>query len=320
MNHKLTQNKAMKSQIDMNYVKPLARHIAKYYQLYLLLLPAVIVIFLFNYLPIYGIQLAFREFRPLSGVAGGEFVGLKYFTRFINSYQFSPLIRNTVRISFFTLVFSFPLPIIMALIFNQIKNKKRQNFVQTVAYMPHFISIVVMVGMLQIFLSPTNGLYAQIIRLFGMMPINPMGEQSYFVPIYVLSDLWQHAGWNSIIYIAALSGVDTQLYDAADVDGVNKWQKIWYIEIPFILPTIVILLILNAGNIMNVGFEKVFLMQNSLNSPVSSVISTYVYEIGLIHNQYSYSAAIGLLNTIINFSLLVFVNLVARKTGKISLW
>ena len=298
----------------------IACHIARYYQLYLMILPAFIIILLFNYMPLYGLQLAFRKFDSTKGLTGGEFVGLYYFKRFMQGAQFKNLIINTFTVSFYTILVGFPLPIFLALVFNQIRNKSRKKMIQTIAYMPHFISTIVLVGMLLVFLSPSSGISSNIFRMLGQEPVNIMGEAKYFRLVYVLSDVWQHSGWNSIIYIAALAGVDTQLYEAAKVDGAGKLQRIIHIDIPSLLPTIVILLILNAGNVMSVGFEKVFLMQNNLNLSVSEVISTYTYKIGIMSNQISYSTAIGLFNTIINFVFLVIVNQISKKTSKNSLW
>lgn len=295
-------------------------HVKNNYQLYLMVLPAFIIILLFNYVPMYGLQLAFREFDPSRGITGGEFVGLEYFRRFIESYQFWDLMRNTFLISFYSLLFGFPIPIIVALLFNQIRHAGGKKFIQTVSYMPHFISVIVVVGMILIFLSPSSGLMGHLFALFGLEPINFMGNPDYFRSIYVASDIWQHAGWNSIIYIAALAGVNPQLYEAAKVDGATRFQQIKNIEIPHLLPTIVILLILNAGSLLGVGFEKIFLMQNSMNLPVSEVIETYVYKVGILSNQISYSTAIGLFNTMINFTILIVVNRIAKKTSETSLW
>lgn len=300
--------------------KKVIKHIKDYYQLYILVLPAVIIIFLFNYIPMYGVQIAFREFDPSKGFTGGEFVGLKYFNKFIKSFQFTDLIKNTFFLSLYTIVAGFPVPIILALAINQIKGARIKKAVQTVSYMPHFISVIVLVGMLSIFLSPSSGIINHILKSLGLNAVNFMGKTEYFRSIYVFSDIWQHSGWNSIIYIAALSAIDPSLYEAAEVDGANRWQKLIMIDIPSLVPTIIILLILNSGNIMNIGFEKVYLMQNSMNLPVSEVISTYVYKIGIMSNQISYSSAIGLFNTLINFVFLVAVNYISRKTSDISLW
>ena len=296
------------------------KYFKKNYDLFLMILPAILVILIFNYLPMYGIQLAFREFRPEKGLTGGEWVGLKYINKFFTSFQFKNLIVNTLSISLASILIGFPIPIVLAILFHQIKNEKLKKIMQTTVYIPHFISTVVMVGMLNVFLAPNTGIVGHFLRSIGLKPVNFMGMPEYFVLVYVLSDVWQHAGWNSIIYIAALSSIDTQLYDAAMIDGANKWQVIWYIEIPGIIPTIIILLVLSMGRILSVGFEKAFLMQNSLNLKASEVISTYVYKIGITSHQYSYSTAIGLFNTVVNFIFLTSMNYLAKKFTDTSLW
>ena len=231
------------------------------------------------------------------------------------------LFTNTITLNLYSLIAGFPFPIILALMMNQIRVKRFKQTLQVVTYLPHFISTVVMVGIMLIVLSPSSGLFGNIARMFGVVdPPNLMGQAGAFQSIYVWSDVWQHAGWDSIIYIAALAAVDPSLYEAATVDGAGKWQKIKYIDIPFLLPTAVILLIMRAGNIMNVGFEKVYLMQNPLNTMVSEIIATYVYKIGIISNQYSLSAAVGLFNNVINFILLLLVNQVSKKMGDTSLF
>lgn len=288
--------------------------------LYLFLLPAVVLLVVFNYVPLYGISMAFQNFSPAKGIEGSDWVGLKYFLRFIDSYQFSNLFLNTLGLSLYLMLVSFPVPIALALIFNQLKKPGYRGLVQTVSYAPHFISLVVVVSMLSLFLSPTNGLVNHLIRALGGTEVNFLGEAGWFQTLFVLSDIWQHAGWDSIIYFAVLSSIPPDHYDAAEVDGANTFQKILWIELPALVPTIVILLVLRAGSIINVGFEKVYLMQNSLNLSSSEVINTYVYKIGLMSLQYSYSAAIGLFTNVINFALLFAVNLVARRQGGNSLW
>ncbi|MFH1512546.1 MAG: ABC transporter permease subunit [Bacillota bacterium] len=291
------------------------------YELYLFVLPGIIVIVLFNYLPMYGVQIAFKNFRPILGIWNSDWVGWKWFARFFSSAQFGTLISNTLMLNFYLLIVTFPLPIGMALLFNQFRNKRIRKTLQTVSYAPHFISTVVLVGMLTLFLSPTRGLYGNIVRLFGGMPGNPMGEAGLFQSIYVWSDVWQHTGWDSIIYLAALSSVDPQLYDAATVDGASRIQKILHVEIPALTATASILLIMRVGNLMSIGFEKVYLMQNSLNLSTSEVISTYVYKVGLTKTaQYSYSAAVGLFNTLINLILLTACNYTTRRISGNSLW
>jgi putative aldouronate transport system permease protein len=303
-----------------SYFRRLAANMKENYELYLFILPAIAVIFIFNYIPMYGIQIAFKSFVPSKGIAGSAWVGMDQFIRFFNSYQFWDLIKNTVTISLYSIAVGFPFPIILALMLNQVKHRRFRSFVQTVSYAPHFISVVVVVGMLLIFLSPTTGLVGIFIKALGGTPIDFMGEPSWYQSLYVFSDVWQHTGWDSIIYFAALSTIDTQLYDAASVDGINKWQRVLYIDIPFLIPTVVILFILRTGSIMGVGFEKAFLMQNPLNMGVNEIIATYVYKIGIISSQYSYSAAIGLFNTVINFVFLMAVNKISKQAGNISLW
>lgn len=289
------------------------------YQLWIMILPAIICVIIFNYIPMYGIQLAFREYDFTAGLTGGDFVGFKYFKQFMDSHLFWDLIRNTLLISITTIVVGFPAPIALALLVNQIKWNRGKRILQTTVYLPHFISIVVLVGLINVMLSPNTGVLGLILAKLGVEG-NLLASVKAFVPIYVLSDVWQHVGWNSIIYLAALAAVDPQLYDAAKIDGASKWQIIRNVEIPAIIPTIIILLILNMGSIISTGFEKIFLMQNSLNLPISEVIETYVYKTGIVSNQFSYAAAIGLFNTVINFSMLVIVNSIAKKVSRISLW
>lgn len=290
------------------------------YQLWIMILPAIVVIFIFNYIPMYGIQLAFRDYNFTKGLTGGEWRGLFYFKQFFESYQFADLMKNTVVISLSTVILSFPAPIILALLINQLRWKRAKKALQTTVYLPHFISIVVMVGLLNVLLSPNSGVIGHVLQSMGLGDVNLLGSTSTFVPVYVISEIWQHCGWNSIIYLAALSTVDPQLYDASKIDGASRWQTIRNIEIPALIPTIIILFVLSMGSVLSTGFEKIFLMQNSLNLPVSEVIATYVYKIGIVSNQFSYSAAIGLFNTLINFFFLYTMNLVARKTSETSLW
>ena len=290
-------------------------HMRRYWQLWLMALPAILFVALFAYVPMYGIQLAFREFVPSAGLTGGKFVGFKYFEQFFESPQFSNLIVNTIRVSLGTLVFGFIAPIILALLINQIAGKRIKGFVQTITYMPHFISTVVIVSMINIFLNPDSGMIG---RFCG--ETNLMGNADAFAPIYWITEVWQHCGWNSIIYLAALAGVDTSLYEAAKMDGAGRLQLIRYVDIPAIMPTCGILLILNMGSVLGVGFEKVYLMQNSLNLSSSEVLSTFVYKMGLVSNQYSYSTAIGLFNTVINFAFLVTANLISKRVSNTSIF
>lgn len=292
----------------------------KNYQLYILLVPTILYFVVFKYIPMYGIQIAFKDYMVTKGVLGSPWVGFKHFTRFFNSADFLLVLKNTIGISLYGLVVGFPLPIIIALMLNQLTSKRYKKFVQTIIYAPHFISTVVLVGMMLIFLSPRYGIVNKLIQVFGGESIFFMGKREYFKSIFVLSGVWQNTGWGTIIYLAALAGISPDLHEAAIVDGANKWQRIRYIDIPGILPTAITLLILNAGSMLSVGFEKVFLMQNSINRTTSEVISTYVYKQGLLSSQFSYSTAVGLFDALINLIILISVNKLARKFSETSLW
>ncbi len=303
-----------------NILKRIKSTARKDWQLYALCALPILYFIIFHYVPMYGVQIAFRDFKAADGITGSEWVGFEHFIRFFTRPNFWTLIANTLRLSFSQIIFGFPIPIILAILLNQAKNGRFRKFVQTVTYIPHFISIVVLIGMLYIFLSPHTGIINNIITMFGGEPINFMGSTDWFTTVFVTSGVWQHAGWNAIIYIATLAGVSPDLYEAAQVDGANKWRLIWHIDLPSLMPTIVMMLILEMGKVMNLGFQKVFLMQNDLNIGASQIISTYVYEIGIIDAQYSYSAAIGLFNNIINIILLITFNQLAKKVTSNSLW
>lgn len=293
--------------------------ISRNWGLYLLLMPAVVLLLCFTYKPMYGVIIAFKDFKPALGIMDSPWVGFKYFEKFFHSYQFSVTIKNTIFISLYSFA-TFPLPIIFAILVNQLRQNRFKRVFQTITYMPHFISTIVIVGLMMILLSPGSGLIGNIYRLFGAEAPNLMGSASMFSSLYVWSDVWQHTGWDSIIYLAALSSVSPSLYEAATVDGASRWQKIRYIDIPMLIPTAVTLLILRIGGLLGVGFEKAYLLQNNLNIAGSEVISTYVYKIGLLSSQYSFSAAINLFNTVINFTLLILVNWISKKYSENSLW
>ena len=294
--------------------------IRKSKQLYLFVLPAFLIILIFSYGPMYGVIIAFKDYMPSLGIFGSPWVGFKHFQRFFDSYYFWDLIKNTVGISVYSLVVGFPLPIILALALNEIKDGPFKKITQTVTYAPNFIAVVVMVGMVIAFLSPSTGIINHFLELIGMERINFMTNPRWFKTIYVLSGVWQGTGWGSVIYLAALSGVDTQLHEAATIDGASRLQRVWYINIPTIMPTMVILLIMSFGSIMSVGFEKIILMQNPLNMASSNVISTFVYQQGLLDAQYSFAAAVGLFNSLINSALLILVNAVAKRLSDSSLF
>lgn len=296
------------------------RKIIQNWQLYIFILPALLYFIIFHYVPMYGIQIAFKDYVPSLGFLGSEWVGLKHFERFFDSYYFWDLLKNTLGISIYELVVGFPLPILLALLLNEAKDGIYKRTVQTVTYAPHFISVVVISGMIIAFLSPTTGIINHIIQFFGLEPIAFMSDPAWFKTVYVLSGVWQSTGWGTIIYLAALSGVDPQQHEAAIVDGASRFQRIIYINIPTLVPTMIILLIMNLGNIMALGFEKILLLQNPLNMESSNVIATFVYQAGLLDAQYSFAAAVGLFNAVINAILLIAVNQIARKTSETSLW
>ncbi|NHC40522.1 sugar ABC transporter permease [Bacillus sp. MM2020_1] len=289
------------------------------YQLYLFLLPALVYFIVFHYVPMYGILIAFKDFVATKGIMGSPWVGFKHFERFFDSYQFWSLIKNTLGLSVIQLIVGFPLPIFLALMMNQIRSDKYKRFIQTVVYAPHFISVVVLAGMIYVFFS-NNGLINNLILIFGGDPISFMAKPDWFKPLYIASGVWQETGWAAIIYLAALAGVSPELHEAAVMDGANKWQRIFHVDIPAIMPTAVILLILNVGNIMNLGFEKAYLLQTPMNQPAAEIIPTYVYKMGLQQAQYSFAAAVGLFNSVINLVLLVLVNKFAKKLSGTGLW
>ncbi|RNA68064.1 ABC transporter permease [Alteribacter keqinensis] len=289
------------------------------WELYLFLLPTLVYFLIFHYWPMYGVQIAFRNFSPALGITGSEWVGLEHFIRFFESYNFWTLMYNTLSLSVLQLVITFPLPIIVALMLNQLIFKRYKRFVQTVIYAPHFISVVVLVGMAYVFFS-NNGLINNFIMIFGMDSINFLADANWFKPLYVGSSVWQETGWAAIIYLAALAAVNPELHEAAIVDGASKFQRVIHIDIPAILPIMIILLVLSVGNIMNIGFEKAYLLQTPLNQSSSEIIPTYVYKVGLQQAQYSFAAAVGLFNAIINLILLWYVNRIAKRISGQGLW
>lgn len=295
----------------------------KHWQLYLFLVIPIVLVFIFNYIPMAGIQLAFKKYNMNLGIMGSPWIGFDNFKKFFRNYQFWRLLKNTLTLSLYGMLAGFPIPIMLALLLNSMNNLKYKKFIQTVTYMPHFISTVVMVGLIIQVFNPRIGLYGIIYSaVTGNNAPDVLGSASAFPHIYVLSGVWQSMGWNSIIYMAALAGVDAELHEAAQMDGASKFQRILHIDLPSILPTAIMLLILNSGSIMNIGFEKAFLMQNNLNLRSSEVISTYVYKMGLesATGDYGYATAIGLFNSVINLILIVSVNAVSKKVTEQSLW
>ncbi|GGD61854.1 ABC transporter permease [Paenibacillus nasutitermitis] len=292
----------------------------KRYDLYLMLLLPLAWYIIFMYMPMYGLQIAFKDYLPSNGFWGSTWVGFEHFERFFNSFYFWRLIENTVVIQIFSLLIGFPIPVLLALLINEIRVKKFQKLLQNITYIPHFISVVVIVGMLSLFLDPENGIINNAMSHFGVDPVPFMQKPEWFKSLFISSNIWQSMGWQSIIYVAALSGVDPQLYEAARVDGASRLQRVIHVSIPAILPTIIILLILDIGNFMDIGFQKILLMQNDLNMSSSDVIATFNYRKGILEGDYSYTTAIGLFNAVINFILLITINQIARKKAETSLW
>lgn len=310
-----TNKRIVKGLKERNSIVQALQQWKKNYFLYLLLAPALILTLIFKYIPMYGAIIAFKDFSPIRGIMGSEWVGLKHFEKFLASPNFDVILMNTLKLSFLGLIFSFPVPILLALMLNQVRKAALKKNIQLFLYAPNFISVVVVVGMLFIFLSPT-GPINQLTTWITGQPIMFMSEPEYFRWIYILSDIWTGAGWASIIYVAALANVDPELHNAANLDGANLLQRIRHIDLPTIRPIMAIVFILAAGGIMSIGFEKAYLMQTSMNLPSSEIIATYVYKVGLQSGDYAYSAAVGLFNSIINVILLVTVNLIVKKLNE----
>lgn len=300
----------------------LRKALAHNYQLYLLVALPLVYLIIFQYLPMYGAQLAFKKYRVALGIWDSEWIGLDHFIAFFRSFQFQRVVRNTIAISAYSLVAGFPVPIILAIALNNSQARRFKKTVQLVTYAPHFISTVVMCGMIIQFLSPNVGIVNQFIAAFGLQPVGFMGRPEWFYTIYVFSGIWQQAGYASIIFLAALASVSPELHEAAIVDGAGLRQRNWHIDLPAIMPTAIILLILNVGNLMSVGFEKVYLLQTALNLETSEVIQTFVYKRGIAWQppNFSYAAAVGLFNSVVNLILLAAVNALARRVSGTSLW
>ncbi|WP_246079172.1 ABC transporter permease [Paenibacillus piri] len=298
------------------------KNIVERWQLYLLILLPIIYLAVFKYVPMYGALIAFKNYVPTKGVWGSDWVGFKYFIRFFNSYEFVRIMKNTLVVSFYSLLAGFPFPIVLALCLNYVKSKFFQKSVQMITYAPHFISVVVMIGIVVQFLDPRIGLVNLILKAFGFSPVNFMGEPGWFSHIFVWSGIWQNVGFSCIIYLAALAAIDPSLHEAAVMDGASKVRRMWHVDLPGIMPVAVIMLIMNTGHVLDIGFEKILLMQNPLNTSASEVIDTYVYKVGLASTaiNYSYSTAIGLFKSVINLILLIVVNRAAKKLGQTSLW
>ncbi|WJH33980.1 ABC transporter permease subunit [Paenibacillus aurantius] len=286
---------------------------------YLMLVPVVAYYILFYYVPMYGLQIAFKDYSPGLGLMDSPWVGLKHFEDFFHSYYFGRLLRNTLLLSLYDLLFSFPASILLALLLNELRSAAFKKTVQTITYMPHFISIVVISGMLVDFLA-RDGLINNVLAWFGMEPVAFLRESGWFRTVYISSNIWQSVGWGSIIYLSAMSSIDPSLYEAAKVDGASRWKQTFHITLPGISSTIIILLILQIGHFMSVGTEKILLLYNSTTYETADVIGTFVYRKGILESNFSYSSAVGLFNSVINFVLLVLANAISRRTSDTKLW
>ena len=290
------------------------------WQLQVLILPAIIYFIVFNYMPLYGIQIAFKDFKAVFGISGSKWVGLKHFENFFHAYYFKRLLANTLLLNVYNLLWSFPVPIILAILLNQIKGPKIKRFIQTSIYVPYFISTVVLAGMLYIFLSPTSGIFNILRQALGMKSVDFMSDAKAFRTIYIVSGIWQSAGWGTILYIASLSGVDPSLYEAAEIDGASIWQKIRYIDMPSIVPVIVMVFILDCGKLLSSNTDKALVMQTAGNIPTSDIIGVYVYNVGLGSGQFSYTTAIGLFINVINFIIIITANQISKKISDVGLF
>lgn len=286
---------------------------------YLFLVPVLLYYTVFQYCPMAGMIIAFKDYKPIRGIWGSEWVGLEHFITFFGSYYFWDILRNTISLSVCVLVFGFPAPIILALLVNEVRSAKFKKVVQTITYMPHFISIVVMAGIV-VDMTSTNGVLSVMLGWFGINLGNLMYIEELFLPIYTASNIWQNLGWSSIIYISALAAVPMELYEAANVDGASRMSKIWHVSLPGIMPTIITLLIMRLGNIMTVGWEQVVLLSNPIIIDKAQVISSFVYTAGMEEGNYGYAAAVGLFNSVINFALLMIANTMSKKLNDTSLW
>lgn len=312
-------NKKYVPDYECGFFRRLGRDLVKYKAIYLMLLPALVYYAIFCYKPMYGAIIAFKNYSPALGIMESPWAGLDHFKMFFSNPDFARIFRNTIIISVSSLIFCFPASIILALLFNELTGNKLKKVAQTVSYLPHFISLVVVCGLIKQFVS-TGGIVHQLYEtMFGTSP-GLLSKKELFVPIYIISDLWQGVGWGSIIYLAALSGIDASLYEAAKIDGANKWKQIIHVTIPGILPTIVTMLILRIGQLMNVGSEKIILLYNNSILETSDVISSYVYRVGIANQSWSYSSAVGLFNSVINFSLVIAANFISKKLTDTSLW
>ncbi len=299
------------------------RDLKKYAGAYVLVIPVVVFYLLFCYKPMYGIIIAFKDYSPAAGISGSDWApkfGMQHFIDFFGSYYFGRILKNTLTISLSNIIFGFPAPIIFALLLNELKSVKFKRITQTISYMPHFISTVVICSMIHMFTANTGPVTQLLVKLFGMEEVSMLGVAEYFVPIYTASGIWQSIGWSAIIYLAAIAGIDQELYEAAKIDGAGRWKQTLHVTLPGISGTIIILLLLSLGGIMGVGHEKIILLYNAAIYETADVISTFVYRKGLLNFEWSYSAAVDIFNSVINFTIIMIFNKVSKKVTEVSLW
>ncbi len=312
-----------RKELDNSYSVPLALKVkkdwSKYRTLYLLFIPVLLYYIIFQYGSMFGLIIAFEDYKPRLGFFGSKFVGLKHFRNFFKDYYFRRTLTNTIRISVTNLIFTFPCPILLAIFISELRSRKYSKFVQTITYIPHFVSVVVVTSILMDLTSRT-GAVTTFLSHFGFEPVTMLNEPKYFLPLYIVSNIWQNVGWNSIIYLAALLSIDAQLYEAAKIDGAGKLRQLWSITLPSLLPTIIIMLILQIGKMFNVGYEKIILMYNSLTYEVADVINTYVYREGLLNMNYSYASAVGMFNSVVSFILVWGTNRISNRLTGSGLW
>ena len=303
----------------MSWGKKLMMNIKQHPWFYVMIIPAIAYFIVFHYAPMYGVIIAFQDYKPFKGISGSAWVGLKHFSDFITGPFFWRLLRNTLSINIGMLLFGFPLPIIFALLLNEVRSVGFKRVVQTITYMPHFVSSVVVCGLMVLFCR-SDGILTYVLKFIGFPDNNLLTYKQYFQGLYIGMNIWQELGWDSIIYFAALTSIDVSLYEAARVDGAGRWRQMWHITLPGIAPTVVILLILRIGNLMSLGWDRIYLLYNDMVMETADVISTYVYRTGMLQVQYSYATAVGLMNSIVNIILLFSANFISRKVSDSSLW
>lgn len=311
----------METKIGKRKKKTLLEQFIAQKYLMILLIPSLLYYLIFKYVPMYGLIISFKEYDFMSGIFNSPWVGLKYFKEFLQGPYFWRLLKNTFVISFTNLIFGFPIPIIFAILLNELRNDKIKRLTQTISYLPHFLSTVIIVGLLKQLLSPSSGILNSFISsITGKEPINFFMEKKWFLPMYILSGIWQETGYSAIIYISAMAGIDPALYEAATIDGAGRWRRIWNITMPQILPTISILLIMRLGHLLDLGYEKIILMYNPSIYDVSDVISTYVYRTGVQNANYSFGTAVGLLNSVVSLILIIVSNKLSNRLSGSGLW